>query len=125
MPHIKQRKVTYRIDDIEWFRRDMTSHNPELTIQQIEDILSSMPSSFVAEYSLIGTEMPDRYELKVNGENWSVNDSRLNGYHKGCILSDCWRHFIGREHSKGDLLEGYPKDNVFGCIEIIETEVDG
>ena len=120
------RRVTYYINDIEWFRNDLTHHNPELTIAQIEDILGNMSPAFMAEYSLIGDTQPDRYELSVANNNGgfdkcSINAPRLNGYHH-MILNDCWRHYMGREHTGTDILVGYPKEDVFGCIEIIETE---
>ena len=124
MQRTKKRKVTYVINDNEWFRRDMMSHNPELTVEQIEEILDNMNPPLIAEYSLIGDSQPDRYELSINGEKASINDKRLNNYHKGCILNDCYRHFMGHERGALDLLRGYPKENVFGCIDIIETEVD-
>lgn len=118
-----KRKVTYKINDIEWFRGDMLHRHPELTTEQIEDILNTMANPFIADYVLIGDRQPDRYELYINGEKWSINDERLNGYHKGCVLNDCWRHFMGHEHGRHEILEGYPKEIVFGCVEIIETEV--
>ena len=118
------RKVTYKINDIEWFRRDMVSHHPEWTMDQINEILSAMNEPFIAEYSLYGNgNQPEKYELIVNGEPWSINDKRLNGYHKGCILNDCMRQFIGAERDKYNITPEYPKEEAFGCLEIIETEV--
>ena len=119
------RKVTYKINDIEWFRKDMVDHHPELTMDQINDILEAMNEPFIAEYSLYGNgNQPEKYELIVNGEPWSINDDRLNGYHKGCILNDCIRQFIGAEREPTNIAREYPKDQAFGCLEIIETEVD-
>jgi len=123
------RKVTYYINDLEWFRNDLIHHNPELTLKQIEDILSNMSPTFTAVYSLIGESQPERYELQIafgdaELEKTNTNSNRLNGYHR-MILNDCWRHYMGHEHSRNDVLEGYPKEEVFGCIEILEEEVDG
>lgn len=123
------RKVTYYINDLEWFRNDLTHHNPELTLNQIEDILNNMSPTFTAVYSLIGESQPERYELQIafgdaELEKTNTNSDRLNGYHR-MILNDCWRHYMGHEHSRNDVLEGYPKEEVFGCIEILEEEVDG
>ncbi len=122
------RKVTYYINDLEWFRNDLTNHNPELTVKQIEEILSNMSPKFTAVYSLIGESQPERYELQIafddsELEKTSVNSDRLNGYHR-MILNDCWRHYMGHEHGRNDILEGYPKEEVFGCIEILEEEVN-
>ena len=123
------RKVTYYINDLEWFRNDLTNHNPELTLKQIEDILNNMSPTFTAVYSLIGESQPERYELQIafgdaELEKTNTNSDRLNGYHR-MILNDCWRHYMGQEHSRNDVLEGYPKEEVFGCIEVLEEEVDG
>jgi len=123
------RKVTYYINDLEWFRNDLIHHNPELTLKQIEDILNNMSPTFTAVYSLIGESQPERYELQIafgdaELEKTNTNSNRLNGYHR-MILNDCWRHYMGHEHSRNDVLEGYPKEEVFGCIEILEEEVEG
>ena len=119
------RKVTYKINDIEWFRRDMTERHPEWTMDQINEILSTMNKPFIAEYTLYGVgNQPGKYELIVNGESWSINDERLNGYHRGCILNDCIRQFMGAERDKFNIAPEYPKEDAFGCLEIIETEED-
>ena len=122
------RKVTYYINDLEWFRNDLIHHNPELTLKQIEDILNNLNPSFIAVYTLIGDSQPERYELDIafgnqTLEKASINSDRLNGYHH-MILNDCYRHYMGHEHSRNDVLEGYPKEEVFGCIEILEKEGD-
>ena len=122
------RKVTYYINDLEWFRNDLIHHNPELTLKQIEDILNNLNTSFIAVYTLIGESQPERYELDIafgnqTLEKASINSDRLNGYHH-MILNDCYRHYMGHEHSRNDVLEGYPKEEVFGCIEILEKEGD-
>lgn len=120
------RKVTFFINDLAWFRNDVTFHNPELSSAQIEDILDTFSNPFIAVYSLTGDSQPNHYDLAVqNGDELvktSVNDETINGY-RHMILNDCIRYYMGHEHSGNNMLKGYPKDVVFGCIEILEEEV--
>lgn len=124
-----KRKITYYIDDIEWFRNDMLHHDPELTTEQIEDVIKQMGHPFKALYVLIGDKQPEEYKLFLNNPDTgaylkvSVNDWRLNGYHH-MILNDCKRHFEGLEHSKNSVLEGYRKEDVFGCVHMEGYEFD-
>lgn len=104
---IINKKIKYIIDDLEYFRRELSKQcKPE----EVETIINSMGKpSFKAVYTLfgIGDNFPDRYELtNENGDKININD--LNGYQKGVVLNDCFRHYMG------DITE-MPT----GCIEII------
>ena len=108
------RKVTFIIDDKQYFRDDFKRQNPQLTENQIDDILSDIVS-FKAVLTLYGEgKSLDRYELTDENENQiSMND--LNGYQKGCIINDCYAYFEGKEYFDNAV-------SPCGVIEIIDTE---
>lgn len=101
------RKVTYIIDDLEYFRELYKEAD------NLEEILSGV-TPFRCEYTLIGEEHEERYLLLVDGKKISINE--LNGYQKGVILVDCQRHFQGKSLESG-------KEMPTGCIKIEETEL--
>lgn len=86
------RKVTFYIDDLEWFRK---SYN--LSDKQMEDFFSDT-SSFKVIYTLYGEgNKADRYTL-TDYEGNKVDINSLNGYQKGVIINDCWAYFVGRSY---------------------------
>ena len=99
------RKVTYIIDDLEYFRELYKGAD------NLEEILGGI-TPFRCEYTLIGEEQEERYLLLVDGKSISTNE--LNGYQKGVILADCQRHFQKKP------LEG-GKEMPTGCIKIEEA----
>lgn len=102
------RKVIFKIDDKEYFRRDLKRQN--CTGKQAEDILNGI-GDFKAIYTLHGTgNTVDRYTLTdYDGNKMNIND--LNGYEKGVVLNDCYAYFTGNE------------DKPYGVVEILEEEV--
>lgn len=102
------RKVIFKIDDKEYFRRELEKYN--CTGKQAEDILNGL-GYFKAIYTLYGTgNNVDRYTLTdYDGNNININD--LNGYEKGVILNDCYDYFTGNENKP------------CGVVEILEEEV--
>ena len=109
------RKVTFKIDDVQFFRKLFKRRNPKLTEKQIDELVSDMKPSFKAMFTLYGnSNFPDRYELTdIDGKQINMND--LNGYQKGCIITDCYAYFEGREYFDN-------ADSLCGVIEIIDTE---
>lgn len=90
------RKVTFYIDDLEWFRK---SYN--LTDKQMEDLFSDT-GSFKVIYTLYGDgNEVDRYTL-TDYEGNKIDINSLNGYQKAVVLSDCWAYFTGNKYSDGD-----------------------
>lgn len=86
------RKVTFYIDDLEWFRK---SYN--LSDKQMEDLFSDT-SSFKVVYTLYGEKNNiDHYTL-TDYDGTKVDLSSLNGYQKGVILNDCMAYFNGGKY---------------------------
>lgn len=107
------RKVIFKIDDKEYFRRELEKENVPNDIK--EEILNSV-KSFKSIYTLYGEgNNVNRYELTdYDGNRISIND--LNGYKKGVVLNDCYAYFAGgKYHSNAD--------KPCGVVEIIEEEV--
>ena len=87
-----EKSIKFVIDDLEYFRREFLRQNPELTSEQVADILCNL-NDFKAIYTLYQDENGrQRYELTDVGGN-NINLSDLNGYQKGVIINDCWRYF--------------------------------
>lgn len=107
------RKVIFKIDDKEYFRRDLKRQN--CTESQIEDILKEL-KNFKAIYTLYGNEKQvDRYELTdQDGNKININD--LNGYEKGVVLNDCYAYFVGGKYHSNT-------DHPCGVVGILEEEV--
>ena len=108
------RKVTFIIDDEQYFRKEFKRQNPQLTENQIDDILSDTVS-FKAVLTLYGEgKILNRYELTdENGNQMSMND--LNGYQKGVIINDCYAYFEGKSYFNNS-------DQPCGVIQIIDEE---
>lgn len=108
------RRVTFYIDDNEFFRKELIEKNG-LTPKQAEEIVADL-KSFVAVYILIGKgNTPDRYELyDGKGNKLSIND--VNNYEKGVILNDCMSYFEGRKYEFGE-------DRPQGVIKIVEEDI--
>ena len=107
------RKVIFKIDDKEYFRKYFERQN--CTEEQIEKILKGI-KNFKAIYTLYGEEKQvDRYELTdYDGNKIDIND--LNGYEKGVVLNDCYAYFVGgKYHSNAS--------QPYGVVEIVEEEM--
>ena len=86
------RKVTFYIDDVEFFRKFYN-----LTDEQMKKLFSDN-DSFKAIYTLYGNEdLPDRYELTDYDGN-RIDRNTLNGFQKGVILNDCWAYYSGGKY---------------------------
>ena len=107
------RKVIFKIDDKEYFRRELEKEN--CTENQIEDILKGL-GNFKAIYTLHGNgKQVDRYELTdQDGNKININD--LNGYEKGVVLNDCYDYFVGGKYC-------FNADKPCGVVEIVEEVV--
>lgn len=105
------RKVTFRIDDAEFFKRE---HKERLTEEQWKGFFGGT-SPFKAIYTIIGDKYPDRYELTDMEGNKLVRDN-LNGYQKGVVLNDCMAYFNGGKYFDN-------ADKPCGVIEITEEEI--
>lgn len=107
------RKVIFKIDDKEYFRRELEKENVPNDIK--EEILNSV-KGFKSIYTLYGNEKQvDRYELTdQDGNKININD--LNGYEKGVVLNDCYAYFTGgKYHSNAS--------QPCGVVWILEEEV--
>ena len=107
------RKVIFKIDDQEYFRRELEKEN--CTGKQTENILKGI-GIFKAIYTLYGTgKQVDRYELTdYKGNKININD--LNGYEKGVVLNDCYTYFTGGRYFNN-------ADKPSGVVNIIEEEI--
>lgn len=113
MEEIGMRKVIFKIDDKEYFRRELEKDN--CIGKQADDILKGL-GNFKAIYTLYGVgNNVDRYELTdYDGNKISIND--LNGYEKGVVLNDCCAYFTGgKYHSNAS--------QPCGVVEITEEEM--
>ena len=108
------RKVTFIIDDKQYFRNDLKCQNPQLTENQIDYIVSDV-ISFKAVLTLYGEgKSINRYELTDENENqMKIND--LNGYQKGVIINDCYAYFEGKSYFNNN-------EQPCGVIKIIDEE---
>lgn len=88
------RKVTFYIDDLEFF------HNfYHLTNEQMKDLFDNQ-HSFKVIYTLYGFEdgnLPDRYTLTDYDGN-KIDYNTLNGYQRGVVLNDCWAYYTGGKY---------------------------
>ena len=100
------RKVTYIIDDLEYFKKLYEGEN------NLEEILNAI-NPFRCEYTLIGEEYESEY-LSMDAEGNKLNIDDLNGYQKGVVLADCQRHFQGKPLDSGGKMPT-------GCIMIKEA----
>jgi len=107
------RKVIFKIDDKEYFRRELEKENVPNDIK--EEILNSV-KGFKSIYTLYGNEKQvDRYELTdQDGNKININD--LNGYEKGVVLNDCYAYFVGGKYC-------FNADKPCGVVEIVEEEI--
>lgn len=113
------RKVTYILDDIEYFRRDFKTQCG-LSDAETEKFVSQFENTFSLIYTLYGrqgagkNEFPDRYQLTDKDGN-KVDLNSLNPYQKSC-LNRCMDHFA-------NLCP--PDESIPPCvIEIKEEEVE-
>lgn len=102
------RKVTYTIDDLEYFRGLYRGVN------NLEEILSAV-TPFRCEYTLIGENYERKY-LLLDPEGNKLNINDLNGYQKGVVLADCQRYFQRKPLESGGEMP-------IGCIKIEEAEL--
>lgn len=106
------RKVIFKIDDKEYFRRELEKENVPNDIK--EEILNSV-KGFKSIYTLYGNEKQvDRYELTdYDGNKININD--LNGYEKGVVLNDCYAYFTGEKYHSN-------ASQPCGVVEIVEEK---
>ncbi len=109
------RKVTFYIDDDQYFRSQFKKENPNLTDAEIEKIMENT-TPFRVIYSIIGDgKTADRYELTdYNGNKINFND--LNGYQRGVVLNDCMAHFVGGKYHDN-------ADHPCGVVRIVESDI--
>ena len=107
------RKIIFKIDDQEYFRRELEKEN--CTGEQAENILKGI-GNFKAIYTLYGNgKQVDGYELTdYKGKKININD--LNGYEKGVVLNDCYAYFTGGRYFNN-------ADKSYGVVDIIEEEI--
>lgn len=107
------RKVIFKIDVQEYFRRELEKDN--CTGKQAEDILKEL-GNFKAIYTLYGNKKQvDRYEL-TDYEGNKIDINSLNGYEYGVVLGDCHAYFeSGKYHSN--------TKKPCGVVKIIEEEI--
>ena len=108
------RKVIFKIDDKEYFKRDLKRQN--CTEEQTEDILKKF-NNFKAIYTLYGNKKQvDSYKLTdYDGNKININD--LNGYEKGVVLNDCYAYFVGGKYC-------FDSDKPCGVVDIVEEEIE-
>lgn len=107
------RKVIFKIDDKEYFRRELEKENVPNDIK--EEILNSV-KGFKSIYTLYGNEeQVDRYELTDYDGN-QINIYDLNGYEKGVVLNDCYAYFTGGKYHSNT-------DKPCGVVKIVEEEL--
>lgn len=89
------RKVIFRINDHEYFRRLFYGRFPKVPEKQIEESLSHLALPFKGTFILKGNRQPESYELYgESGEKLNINS--LNGYQKGIVITDCYRYYEGK-----------------------------
>lgn len=89
------RKVTFIINDLEWFRKFY-----KMSDVQFNDIFGN-EKPFKCIYVLYGegNKILERYELTDLDGN-KIHRDELNGYQKGVVLNDCCAYFTdGKYHS--------------------------
>jgi hypothetical protein len=99
--------IKYMIRDREYFERSLS----ECSEQDRNEILSDMGDFWDADFILLGTpgKIPERYVLTdLNGNNISLNS--LNGYQRGLVLNECYKHF---ETGEGD---------IHGTVEVLKGD---
>ena len=108
------RKVTFVIDDIEFFKKEYAG---KLSKKDFMEIFKNT-NSFQAIYTLIGKEnskTPDRYELTdLDGNKMQLNE--LNDYQKCVVLADCWTYYTGEHYFSGT-------QKPYGVIKITEEKI--
>lgn len=88
------RKVIFKIDDKEYFKKELEK---AVCKEQINGILKEM-KDFKAIYTLYGNgKEVDRYTLTDHDGN-KINFNDLNGYEKGVVLNDCYAYFTGGKY---------------------------
>lgn len=91
------RKVIFRIDDYEYFKKLFESDGANT--KEVERIFKDI-KPFRAIYTLYGNENEiERYELTDLDGN-KIDFDSLNGYQRGVVLNDCKRYFSNTEHNK-------------------------
>lgn len=90
--------ILYNLNDKQYFIDLLKRENA--TEQAITEIIGDK-EYFTAIYTLYGYEANgsiyiDRYELTDNnGQQISINS--LNGYERGIIINECFKHFYGHK----------------------------
>lgn len=93
--HDRKKKVTYIINDYVFFLNELTD-SYHLEYDEALNIVDYM-EPFECMLVLEGTEssnIPDRYKL-YDKMHKPMNINSLNGYQKGCIINECYKHYAG------------------------------
>ena len=105
------RKVTFYIDDLEWFRKYYN-----LTDEQYNNIFSGQ-TSFRVIFTLYGEGKDINRSALTDYDGNKICRDSLNGYQKGIVLSDCYAYFEGEKYHD-DCTEPC------GVVRIEEEKVD-
>lgn len=113
MEEISMRKVTFKIDDQEYFKRELEKEN--CSREQVQNILKGL-GTFKAIYTLYGNGNDvDKYTLTDHDGN-KININDLNGYEKGVVLNDCHAYFTGSKYYDN-------ADKPYGIVRITEEKI--
>lgn len=105
------RKVTFIIDDLEFFKRRYG-----LTSEGLQKIFSDK-ESFKVIYTLYGDGKNVQWYKLTDHNGNKIHLDYLNGYQKGVVLNDCKAYFTGgKYHSNSDV--------PCGVIDIKEEETE-
>lgn len=88
------RRVTYKIDEVEYFRREYKRQNGGLTDAVLDELVDQM-DPWRGTLVLMGDSMFHEYQhyYDENGNEQSIKD--WNGFQHGVVYVDCMRHFAG------------------------------
>ena len=81
--------VEFIIDDYEYFRKDLKRQNPELSEQNITEILKYISFPFKGKFKISEN---GKNELLTDDKDRLIPRTTLNGYQKGVILRECERY---------------------------------
>lgn len=81
--------VEFIIDDYEYFRKDLKRQNPELSEQNITEILKYISFPFKGKFKISEN---GKDELLTDDKDRLIPRTTLNGYQKGVILRECERY---------------------------------
>ena len=111
------KKVTYTIDECEYFRMFY-----ELDKDALKSLFENTQPPLRCKYTLIEDCNGDRYFL-TDPEGNAMNINDLNGYQRGVVLSECYNHFHGMPFGDDDMPTGCIK--IEGDGEVLIRTADG